>query len=97
MSRAVTRHLSAYDGRTFIGSLKITRRDRRCPSVKASDRCGKTLGTFTSQKAGMGAISRAYAKQAGPAAVSGNPLAKNERAPRTAEIGAFADGARPHG
>ena len=56
MSKVITRNLSAYDGRTFMGSLKITKRDRRCPIVKVSDRDGKKLGIFKSQRAGMAAI-----------------------------------------
>ena len=55
----MTRNLSAYDGMMFIGTLKITKRDRRRPSVKACDRDGKSLGAFTSQKDGMVAINRA--------------------------------------
>lgn len=63
MSKPVTRNLAAYDGRTFLGSLKITKRERRRPIVKVCDRDGKKLGTFKSQKAGLAAISSAYAKQ----------------------------------
>jgi hypothetical protein len=59
MSKAVPRNLAAYDGRTFLGSLKITKRARRCQSVKVRDRDGKNLGIFKSQKVGMAAINRA--------------------------------------
>jgi hypothetical protein len=63
MSKPVTRNLSAYDGMTFIGTLKITKPARRRPSVKVRDRDGKSLGTFTSQKAGMAAINRTYERR----------------------------------
>jgi hypothetical protein len=56
----MTRNISAYDGMTFIGSLKITKRDRRHSIVKVCDRDGKNLGTFTSQKAGIAAINLAF-------------------------------------
>lgn len=62
MSKPVPRNLSYYDGRQFLGSMKITVRCSKRMIVKAKDVAGKNLGQFKSEKAAIAAINQAQPK-----------------------------------
>ena len=59
----IIRDLRRYDGRIFLGSLKITERHRvgkrTLCSIAAKDARGSDLGTFKTQKAAVASIDRA--------------------------------------
>jgi hypothetical protein len=59
----LVRNLARYDGRTFMGALKITDRRRGkhiLRQVVAKDRGGKIIGNFKTQKAALAAIDTAF-------------------------------------
>jgi hypothetical protein len=60
------RNLARYNGRQFLGTIKIIERGRhKLPTITAKDFRGKRPGAFQTQKAAVAAIDRA-----GPAAVA---------------------------
>ena len=70
-----TRKLMRYDGRAFMGTLKIT--ERRCGKriarvVTAKDSHGKSIGNFKTQKAALAAIDGAFEKHAMRGGVNGS-------------------------
>ena len=63
----IVRDLMRYDGRFFLGSLKITARHRvgkrTLRPVAATEVRGRNLGNFKTQKAALAAIDRAFEKR----------------------------------
>lgn len=63
----IIRDLQRYDGRIFLGSLKVTERQRRgkrtLRTIAAKDARGVNLGSYKNQKSAVASIDLAFEKR----------------------------------